>query len=56
MAQPHRHRRHQRVREAASPRYSPSSSAPALTGILLDSDVIIETLRGRQDLEMLKMP
>src|SRR5215470_2677871 len=50
MAQPHRHRRHQRVREAASPRYSPSPPpAPAVTGILLDSDVIIETLRGRRE-------
>ena len=28
MAQPHRHRRHQRVREATSPRYSPSPSPP----------------------------
>jgi len=51
MAQPHRHRRHQRVREAASPRYSPSSSAPAaVTGVLLDSDVIIEVLRGRREI------
>lgn len=51
MAQSHRHRRHQRVREATSPRYSPSSSPPpAVTGILLDSDVIIETLRGRREI------
>jgi predicted nucleic acid-binding protein len=51
MARPYRHRRHQRVREAASPRYSPSSPpAPAVTGILLDSDVIIETLRGRREI------
>lgn len=51
MAQPQRHRRHQRVREAASPRYAPSTPAPpAVTGILLDSDVIIETLRGRREI------
>lgn len=51
MAQSHRRRRHQRVREAASSRYSPSPSPPsAVTGILLDSDVIIETLRGRREI------
>src|SRR5690242_1713489 len=50
MAQSHRYRRHQRVREATSPRYSPGPSAPGpVTGILLDSDVIIETLRGRRE-------
>ena len=50
MARPHGHRRHQRVREAATARYAPTASTPGLTGILLDSDVIIETLRGRREI------
>src|SRR3989441_12778628 len=50
MAQPLRYRRHQRVREAASPRYAPAPSPSAVTGVLLDSDVIIEALRGRRDI------
>src|SRR6266436_1782413 len=50
MAKPHRYRRHQRVREAASTRYSPAPPpSTAVTGILLDSDVIIEALRGRRE-------
>lgn len=47
MAGPHRPRRHSRVRETAAARYAPT---PALTGILLDSDVIIEALRGRREI------
>jgi len=51
MAKPHRYRRHQRVREAASTRYSPAPPpSAAVTGILLDSDVIIEALRGRREI------
>jgi predicted nucleic acid-binding protein len=51
MAKPHRHRRHQRVREAASTRYSPAAPpSTAVTGILLDSDIIIEALRGRREI------
>jgi predicted nucleic acid-binding protein len=50
MARPHRYRPHQRVREAAPPRHAPSPSPPTVTGVLLDSDVIIETLRGRRDI------
>ncbi len=48
MAQPTRHRRQQRVREATAPRYSPASPPRAVAGILLDSDVIIDALRGRR--------
>ncbi len=40
-------RRHGRVREAAPPEYTPPAAAPDLTGVVLDSDVIIEILRGR---------
>src|SRR3989442_15687053 len=50
MAQPLRYRRHQRVREAASPRYAPAPSPSAVTGVLLDSDVVIEALRGRREI------
>jgi predicted nucleic acid-binding protein len=49
MARSHRYRPHQRVREAASPRYATGPSPSAVTGVLLDSDVIIEALRGRQE-------
>ena len=45
MARPGRHRRQQRVREGAA-RYARAPS-PGLTGVLLDSDVIIDVLRGR---------
>jgi predicted nucleic acid-binding protein len=41
-------RRHVRVREAATQRYAPDPEVPDLTGVLLDSDVIIEILRGRR--------
>jgi len=46
MAKPRRSRSQQRVREAAPAGY-PEESPPGLTGILYDSDVIIEILRGR---------
>jgi predicted nucleic acid-binding protein len=49
MARPGRHRRQYRVREATPPRYASAPPAPALTGVLLDSDVIIEVLRGRAE-------
>lgn len=45
MARPGRPRGHRRVREAAAPRYAPE---PGLVGVLYDSDVIIEMLRGRR--------
>ena len=48
MARPQGHRRQQRVREAAPARYSPASPRREVTGILLDSDVIIDALRGRR--------
>src|SRR5262245_65948677 len=48
-----RHRRHRRVRETPARRYeagevSAPDPAPEVGGVLLDSDVIIEILRGRQ--------
>jgi predicted nucleic acid-binding protein len=49
MARPGRHRRQYRVREATPPRYASASPATALTGVLLDSDVIIDVLRGRAE-------
>jgi predicted nucleic acid-binding protein len=51
MARSHRPRRNSRVRETAAARHAPTPSPPpGLTGILLDSDVIIEALRGRGDI------
>lgn len=46
MAQPRGSRRHRRVRETAAPGYPSSGPSPELTGVVLDSDVIIEILRG----------
>ena len=46
MAKSPRHRANRRVREAAPARYAPDTPE-ALTGVLLDSDVVIEILRGR---------
>jgi predicted nucleic acid-binding protein len=48
MAGPRRPGRHTRVREAAEAEYAPEGAAQ-LTGVLFDSDVIIEILRGRRD-------
>lgn len=48
MAGSQRHRRHARVRETPSARYAPGASPAGIVGILLDSDVIIEALRGRR--------
>src|SRR5262245_15528661 len=50
MARPKGHRKHVRVREKPEARYSPASEEEGLTGVLLDSDVIIEILRGNRDL------
>ncbi len=47
MAQPERHRRHRRVREAPAPRYSPYPPEEGVAGVLLDSDIVIDILRGR---------
>ena len=49
MARPGRHRQQYRVREATPPRYASASPPDALTGVLLDSDVIIDMLRGRAE-------
>jgi len=46
MAGTKRHRRDARVRERPAPEYAPREQAEALSGVLLDSDVIIEILRG----------
>jgi len=45
MARPGRPRRNRRVREAGAPRDA-SAAKPGLVGVLYDSDVIIEILRG----------
>lgn len=47
MAAPRRPRRHSRVREAAASRFA-AEQAHGLAGVLYDSDVIIEILRGRR--------
>lgn len=49
MAGPGRHRRNPRVREAAEARYAEPEDTGRLTGVLLDSDIIIEVLRGREE-------
>jgi hypothetical protein len=46
MAGQKRHRRDQRVREKPAPGYASGGPRAALSGVLLDSDVIIEILRG----------
>jgi predicted nucleic acid-binding protein len=46
MARSERRHRRQRVREAPAPRYSPPPRGKGVAGILLDSDVVIEILRG----------
>ena len=49
MARPGRSPRHRRVREALAARYEVDESKESLNGILLDSDVVIEILRGTRD-------
>ncbi len=46
MAKPKGPRRHRRVREADAPRYA-ADAHEGVAGVLYDSDVIIEILRGR---------
>lgn len=46
MAGPGRSGGHRRVREAAPKGYAPEPDTADLSGVLLDSDVIIEILRG----------
>lgn len=48
MAGPRRSRQHLRVREKPATQYSSASRETALSGVLLDSDVVIEVLRGRR--------
>ncbi len=47
MAKAHRSRTHSRIREKAPQGYPEKKPALDLTGVLYDSDVIIEILRGR---------
>ena len=44
------HRRYRRVRETAAAGYSPAPPSAGVAGILLDSDVVIEVLRGRREI------
>jgi predicted nucleic acid-binding protein len=48
MARSRRPGRHRRVREAAAAGYPKGTPASELTGVLFDSDVIIEILRGHR--------
>ncbi len=48
MEKPKRSAGHRRVREAAAARYTVEASPSELSGVLLDSDVVIEVLRGRK--------
>src|SRR5213594_2839385 len=48
MERQERPRRHRRVRETAATRYTPAPEVGEVAGVLLDSDVIIEILRGRR--------
>ena len=47
MGKPSRHRPHLRVREAAAARYA-SGTREGIAGVLFDSDVIVDILRGRR--------
>lgn len=48
MAQTGRSRKQRRVREAPAPRYAAKAN-PQLAGVLFDTDVVIEILRGRSE-------
>lgn len=47
MAESGRSRKQRRVREAPAPRYS-AKATPQLAGVLYDTDIIIEILRGNR--------
>ena len=49
MARSGRSGRQPRVREAPPPRYATEAPGGALAGVVYDSDVIIEILRGRRE-------
>ena len=49
MEGPRRSGRHRRLREAAPAEYAAIPEAPSVAGVLLDSDVVIEVLRGRRE-------
>ncbi len=48
MARAKRSGAHERVRESPAKDYSAQAGEAALTGVLLDSDVVIELLRGKR--------
>lgn len=48
MEGPRGYPRHARVRERPQARYTPRATPSALAGVLLDTDVLIEVLRGRR--------
>lgn len=48
MAKPKQPRQHARVRETPASRYGTENAQQTLNGVLLDSDVIIEILRGNR--------
>jgi predicted nucleic acid-binding protein len=48
MEGPRRAGKHRRLREAAPTRYAAPAEAQPVAGVLLDSDVVIEVLRGRK--------
>ena len=48
MARTKRSRQHERVRETPAARYTAEAGRQALNGVLLDTDVVIEVLRGRR--------
>jgi len=50
MARSRRRGQQPRVREAAAQRYEAEAQVPPLTGVLFDSDVIIEILRGDREI------
>jgi hypothetical protein len=49
MAESIGYRRHRRVRETAAQGYSPGPPREGVAGFLLDSDIVMEILRGRAD-------
>ena len=50
MARSQRRGQQPRVREATAQRYAAEAPVPPLTGVLFDSDVIIEILRGNTEI------
>ena len=53
MARPKGHRQRGRVRETPAARVAPAPGASTLNGVLLDTDVVIEVLRGNPKIRAL---